>query len=138
MIPMPEDALALQLDMKAMYTTLAEIDYPSGTPHLSPQLAFMIACIGEQELHSRQILRLGYWFGTNISHPINYLAKEGVVKKRTPPDDKRIIYFSLTPKGLALCERIRKALTNDKENSNATRTDSNRSDYDTALSDLCR
>lgn len=133
MTPMPQDALALQRAMIALHARLEEIDYPKDTPHLLPQVALMIACIGDQELHSRQIIRFGYWPGKNVSHPINYLVRSGIVNRRTIPNDRRVVLYSLTPKGLAVCERIRKELTSDKEKPNAFSADSNGRHDDLAL-----
>lgn len=136
MIPMPPDAMRLHRAMIALYATLAQMSLPKGTPHLSPPTIFLLACIGDQELSSSQIGESGYWFGKNQSYALSLLCNAGLAQRRGIKGDKRVVLYSLTENGLALCARIRKDLSSHKENYNALPVHSNGSGAVSALMGL--
>ena len=127
MIPMPEFALAIQDSMAQLQRTMERTELPKGTPRLLPQMLFLIAAIGDQELTGAQIITRGYWHGRSITHPITFLEKSGLVERRK---GERKLLFKLTESGLEISERIRKSLAEDKENFHAVYRYTPRSDDD--------
>jgi DNA-binding MarR family transcriptional regulator len=82
-----------------------------GGERLTPVQATLVAAIGDERLPTGMLMELGYFQGSQPRYNISILEEAGYVKRTRAAGDKRMVIVSLTPKGLDLCIRLRRALT---------------------------
>ena len=72
--------------------------------------ALILHAIGGDEVLIGELIQRGYYQGTNVSYNVRRLVETGYLSQARSPHDRRAIKIRLTPKGLALCQRLDRAV----------------------------
>lgn len=105
--PMPEHIVEIQ----ARHCRLMEqIKRAVGNEGTTPSQAIMIMFIGDNIVKAGDIIRNGYYHGTNASYNLRMLEKSGYIERKENNGDRRQSLISLSPKGMDLCIRLRRSL----------------------------
>ena len=78
---------------------------------ITPQMAILIACIGDQTLRPSDLFRLGYFIGTNASYNLRTLESAGLIRRLPVPGDRRQSLIALTHHGIELSASLRRWLS---------------------------
>jgi DNA-binding MarR family transcriptional regulator len=68
--------------------------------------ALILHAVGRDEVMIGDLIQRGYYQGTNVSYNVRRLVESGYLSQARSPHDRRAVKIRLTPKGLALCERL--------------------------------
>jgi DNA-binding MarR family transcriptional regulator len=101
------DALAIKtayLDLMSFVEKIA--------PAMSPELALMLAFIGDETLTPTEIKRRKYYTGTNPTYNLYRLEKAGFITRSSTPD-RRKRPVTLTRKGMAIAHDIANAFSEE-------------------------
>ena len=85
----------------------AELDH-IGLDDINPVQSLILANIESEEITVRDLVRRGYYLGSNASYNIKKLVESGYLDHERSPRDRRSVRIRLTPKALDLCQRMRK------------------------------
>jgi len=77
-----------------------------GVDDINNVQALMILHIGMAELAVTDLLKRGYYLASNVSYNVRKLADAGYLLQARSTADRRSIRLRLTPKGIALYERL--------------------------------
>lgn len=81
-------------------------------PELSPDLALMLAFIGDETLTPTEIKRRKYFHGRNPTYGLAFLEKAGFITRSSAPD-RRKRPVTLTRKGMAIAHDIANAFSEE-------------------------
>jgi DNA-binding MarR family transcriptional regulator len=84
----------------------AELDH-LGVDDINPVQSLILANIESEEITVRDLVRRGYYLGSNASYNIKKLVESGYLDHERSPRDRRSVRIKLTPKALDLCTRMR-------------------------------
>lgn len=62
--------------------------------------------IGNEHITVGELTNRGYYLGSNVSYNVKKLVENEYLVQERSPHDKRSVKVRLSPKGLALCEKI--------------------------------
>jgi DNA-binding MarR family transcriptional regulator len=62
--------------------------------------------IGNEDLTVGDLTHRGYYLGSNVSYNVKKMVEAGYLTQERSSHDRRSIRLKVSPKGLALCERI--------------------------------
>jgi DNA-binding MarR family transcriptional regulator len=68
--------------------------------------ALMLFSLGDTEMTLGELTLRGCYLGSNVSYNLKKLVENGYVEQARSPHDRRSIHIRLTPKGLALRDRL--------------------------------
>ena len=68
--------------------------------------ALMLFSLGDTEVTVGELTLRGCYLGSNVSYNLKKLVENGYVEQSRSPHDRRSIHIRLTPKGLALRDRL--------------------------------
>lgn len=100
------------LSIQAAYTDLMNFIW-SVAPEIAPDLALMMALIGDQTLTPTEIKRRKYFNGTNPTYSLHYLEKEGFIQRSRIGEDRRKNTVTLTRKGREIAHRVAMAFSEE-------------------------
>ncbi len=83
----------------------AELDY-LGIDDINAVQSLILANINDEELTVRDLIKRGYYLGSNASYNIKKLVEAGYLEQERSPHDRRSVRIRLSKKGLELCARI--------------------------------
>ena len=86
----------------------AELD-ESHTLDLNSVQSLILHSIGRDEVLIGDLTQRGYYLGTNVSYNVRRLIDTGYLTQARSEHDRRAVKIRVTPKGLALCERLDRA-----------------------------
>ncbi|MFQ5785514.1 MAG: MarR family winged helix-turn-helix transcriptional regulator [Alphaproteobacteria bacterium] len=82
--------------------------------------SLILANIGDEEITVRDLVKRGYYLGSNASYNIKKLVESGYLEQERSPHDRRSVRIKLSQKGLDLCAKVQQlqekhaqAATND-------------------------
>jgi DNA-binding MarR family transcriptional regulator len=101
------EAMAIQTAYFDLMRAVSDI-----APDLSPDIALMLALIGDQTLTPTEIMRRKYFNGTNMSYSLVLLEKAGFIIRSSAPD-RRKRPVTLTRKGMAIAHDIANAFSEE-------------------------
>ena len=106
MPPMPTRLLATQLAYAQMILTVQNI--VCGT-NLSPQMALIIAFLGDQIMSPADIKRYGYFIGTSLTYNLDQLEDDHLIERIDGQfsSDRRRRPVKLTPVGRRMAASMR-------------------------------
>lgn len=78
-----------------------------GIEDINAVQALLLANIGDDDVVIRDLKDRGYYHGSNVSYNIKKLTEMAYIHQERDLHDRRAVRLRLTPKGMALCERIR-------------------------------
>jgi len=84
----------------------AELDH-LGIDDINPVQILILANIDSEEITVRDLIRRGYYLGSNASYNIKKLVEGGFLDHERSARDRRSVRIKLTPKALDLCQRMR-------------------------------
>jgi len=106
---MPAHFRATQIAYAAM---IAKVQKLIAGTRLTPQMALMLAFIGDQVISPADIQRYGYFIGTNVGYNLKELERDSMIE-RVPglvSADRRRRPVKLTPAGRRIAAALRFAL----------------------------
>jgi DNA-binding MarR family transcriptional regulator len=106
MTPMPPHIAKI---LAAHENLLAETKAIAWSSELSPSTVLLAAFIGNGTISASKMKEMGCYFGSNASYNLKKLLDGGYARCRDGADRRRR-YYSLTPKGIVLAERVRVGL----------------------------
>ena len=62
--------------------------------------------IGKEDLTVGDLTHRGYYLGSNVSYNVKKMVEAGYLTQERSSHDRRSIRLKVSPKGLALCDRI--------------------------------
>lgn len=62
--------------------------------------------INSEELTIGELTNRGYYLGSNVSYNVKKLVENGYLEQERSAHDKRSVKIRLSPKGLAICEKV--------------------------------
>lgn len=80
----------------------------AGVEDLSPSQVMMLFTIGPAELSVKELIKRGYYLGSNASYNLKRLVEGGYVIRTASESDRRAARVQLTDKGIALCDTIKR------------------------------
>lgn len=96
----------------------AELDH-LGIDDINAVQSLILANVSDEEITVRDLIKRGYYLGSNASYNIKKLVEAGYLEQERSPHDRRSVRIRLSPKGLSLCAKVQglqeshaKALTN--------------------------
>ena len=107
MLPMPPHILDIQSNYASLINEVKEI---IGDLGITPQSALMMAFIGEEKITICTMVVRQYLIGTNPNYTLQRLESSGFLVMADNSADRRKRTISLTPKGIALSDKIRSKL----------------------------
>ena len=78
-----------------------------GVQDINGVQALLLTNIGEQKITIRDLVKRGYYLGSNVSYNIKKLTALGYLNQEPTPHDKRSVTVSLTEKALAIVSGMR-------------------------------
>ena len=84
----------------------AELDL-LGVDDVNAPQSLLLANIGDDAVTVRDLIKRGYYLGSNASYNIKKLVEGGYLEHGRSPRDRRSVRIRLSPKGLDLCKRVR-------------------------------
>ena len=106
MAPMPDHVQKVLLD----YADLIQMVQCTVPRSITPHMALILAFVGNELISPSELLRRGYYIGTNCSYALKTLERLGLITDR-PAKDKRSRLIELTSEGLEIAVKTRKVLT---------------------------
>lgn len=83
----------------------AELDQTK-TDDVNSTQSLILHAIGRDEVLVGDLTQRGYYLGTNVSYNVRRLVEGGYLVQERSQHDRRALKLRLTPKGLALCDRL--------------------------------
>jgi len=77
-----------------------------GIEDINAVQSLILANISGDEITVRDLIKRGYYLGSNASYNIKKLVESGYLEQERSPHDRRSVRIRLSKKGLGLCERI--------------------------------
>lgn len=71
--------------------------------------------IGNEDLTVGDLTHRGYYLGSNVSYNVKKMVEAGYLTQERSSHDRRSIRLKVSPKGLALCERIAEMFERHRE-----------------------
>ena len=108
MPPIPEHVTSI---ISAHSRLMAQVRHAvASEAKITPSQAIMIMSLGNETVKAGDIIRLGYYPGTNVSYNLHMLTRSGYIKRSSFNGDRRTKFVSLTKKGIQLCKQLRRDL----------------------------
>ena len=85
----------------------AELDH-LGIDDINASQSLILVNIDRDEVTVRDLIKRGYYLGSNASYNIKKLVESGYLEQERSPHDRRSVRIRLSPKGLELCAKVRK------------------------------
>ncbi len=98
--------LSERLHRRFLDVLRAELDR-LGIDDINPSQSVILANIGGGEITMRDLVKRGYYLGSNASYNIKKLVESGYLEQMRSPHDRRSVRLRLSPKGRELCHRVR-------------------------------
>ncbi len=70
--------------------------------------ALLLANIGDEEIAIRDLIKRGYYQGSNVSYNIKKLTEAGFLEQKRSPHDRRSVHVQLTPKALEFTQSLQR------------------------------
>ncbi len=105
MTPMPDYVQKILLE----YADLIQMVQCAVPRSITPHMALILAFVGNELISPSELLRRGYYIGTNCSYALKTLERLGLITDR-PAKDKRSRLIELTSEGLEIAVKTRKVL----------------------------
>jgi DNA-binding MarR family transcriptional regulator len=83
----------------------AELD-GAQTADVNSVQSLIVHAIGRDEVLVGDLTQRGYYLGTNVSYNVRRLVEGGYLEQERSAHDRRALKLRLTPKGLALSDRL--------------------------------
>lgn len=80
----------------------------TGIEDISPVQVMMLLNISTGEISVRDLIERGYYLGSNASYNLKQLVDTGYVERSASPRDRRAARLKLSPRGVELCEQLRR------------------------------
>jgi DNA-binding MarR family transcriptional regulator len=77
-----------------------------GVEDINNVQTLILSNISEDQLTVGELTARGYYLGSNVSYNVKKLVENGYLVQERSTHDRRMTRIKLSPKGLALCERI--------------------------------
>lgn len=77
-----------------------------GVRDANPVQATLMRRLGTNEMNVGDLHLTGVYTGTNVSYNLAVLERAGYIERRRQEEDRRSVLVRLSPKGLALAERL--------------------------------
>ncbi len=78
-----------------------------GVTDINNVQALILYNLGEDDLTVGELTYRGYYLGSNVSYNVKKMAENGYLNQERSSFDKRTVRVRLSPKGLALRDRLR-------------------------------
>lgn len=85
-----------------------------GNNELTPAQAIMIMTLGTDIVRAGDLIRLGYYYGTNSTYNLHTLQRHEFIEYLKNNNDKRLKLVKLTDKGLEFCVKLRRELASEQ------------------------
>jgi DNA-binding MarR family transcriptional regulator len=105
MAPMPDHVQKILLE----YADLIQVVQCAVPRSITPHMALILAFVGTELISPSELLRRGYYIGTNCTYALKTLERLGLITDR-PAKDKRCKLIELTSEGLEIAIQTRKVL----------------------------
>ncbi len=83
----------------------AELDH-LGVDDINAVQSLILANVNDEEITVRDLIKRGYYLGSNASYNIKKLVEAGYLEQERSPHDRRSVRIRLSQKGLALCSSV--------------------------------
>lgn len=83
----------------------AELDQ-LGIDDINAVQSLILTNIGDEEITVRDLIKRGYYLGSNASYNIKKLVETGYLEQERSPHDRRSVRIKLSQKGRELCARV--------------------------------
>ena len=83
----------------------AELDY-LGIDDINAVQSLILANIGDDEITVRDLIKRGYYLGSNASYNIKKLVEAAYLEQERSPHDRRSVRIKLSQKGRDLCAKV--------------------------------
>ena len=84
----------------------AELDH-LGIEDINPVQSLILSNIDSDEITVRDLVRRGYYLGSNASYNIKKLVESGYLEHERSPRDRRSVRIRLSPKAIELRAKVR-------------------------------
>lgn len=98
-------ALIERLHRECLEVIKADLDR-QGIRDLNNVQAMILFNIGGDELTVGELTARGYYLGSNVSYNVKKMVENGYLVQERSPHDRRAVNVRLSPKGLAICEKM--------------------------------
>lgn len=98
-------ALVERLHRQCLEVIKADLDR-HGIRDLNNVQAMILFNIGEDELTVGELTNRGYYLGSNVSYNVKKMVENGYLLQERSPHDRRAVNVRVSPKGLAVCEKL--------------------------------
>jgi DNA-binding MarR family transcriptional regulator len=98
-------ALVERLHRQCLEVIKADLDR-HGIRDLNNVQAMILFNIGEDELTVGELTNRGYYLGSNVSYNVKKMVENGYLVQERSPHDRRAVNVRVSPKGLAVCEKL--------------------------------
>ncbi len=98
-------ALVERLHRECLEVIKADLDR-HGVRDLNNVQALILFNIGSDELTVGELTARGYYLGSNVSYNVKKMVENGYLEQERSPHDRRAVNVRLSPKGLAICEKM--------------------------------
>ncbi len=83
----------------------AELDH-LGVDDINAVQCLILANIGNEEITVRDLIKRGYYLGSNASYNIKTLVEASYLEQERSPHDRRSVRIKLSQKGRELCAKV--------------------------------
>lgn len=83
----------------------AELDH-LGVDDINAVQSLILANINSDEITVRDLIKRGYYLGSNASYNVKKLVECGYLEQERSPTDRRSVRIRLSQKGLDLCAKV--------------------------------
>lgn len=77
---------------------------------------FILYNIADSKLTVGEITNRGYYLGSNVTYNLKKMVENGYLLQEQSLHDRRSSHISLSPKGVALCEKFQKLFSEHADN----------------------
>lgn len=98
-------ALVERLHRQCLEVIKADLDR-LGIRDLNNVQAMILFNIGGDELTVGELTNRGYYLGSNVSYNVKKMVENGYLEQERSPHDRRAVHVRLSPKALAVCEKM--------------------------------
>ncbi len=88
----------------------AELDH-LGIDDINAVQSLILANVSDEEITVRDLIKRGYYLGSNASYNIKKLVEAGYLEQERSPHDRRSVRIRLSQKGLSLCAKVQELQT---------------------------
>jgi len=78
-----------------------------GIDDINAVQSLLLANIAEEEITVRDLIKRGYYLGSNASYNIKKLVENSYLEQERSPHDRRSVRIKLSKKGLDLCAKVK-------------------------------